>query len=273
MDMGNGSCPGNLPRLVLVGQHGLHLRGLVMLPVIIIGVVLEFRMQRIGVEHMNNIAHREHQANVLRVKFAIMICEHLLFFFFQWTFGTLSNLILSREHYKEISISTFIFLFWIGRYECDARNLSPPTAQPITDQPTKAPAEAGPTDIPTDMPIPPPDPLPYPSDDPSDHWFCGIGIDDASTNCEVHCPSASECPAGQSEYDFQILYMIFHSCSYLMINFSSFPFTSAVCYFGTKCDARTHSPTPPPTRRPTPLPWAPLSFMCIHINLIYIKCA
>ena len=32
-----------------------------------------------------------------------------------------------------------------------------------------------------------------------DHMFCGIGIDDASARCEVHCPSASECPTGQSK--------------------------------------------------------------------------
>jgi hypothetical protein len=82
--------------------------------------------------------------------------------------------------------------------------------------------------MPTDMPIGPPDPLPYPSEDPTgifsmilnlayesvsicsashrslrlsrlDHWFCGIGFDDANAKCEVHCPTAKECPLGQSK--------------------------------------------------------------------------
>jgi hypothetical protein len=64
-------------------------------------------------------------------------------------------------------------------------------------QPTDFPVTVGPTMIPTDVPVGPPPPLDYPSEDPSDHWFCGIGIDDASEKCGIHCPSASECPVGQ----------------------------------------------------------------------------
>jgi len=111
---------------------------------------------------------------------------------------------------------------------CDARNIPPETLPPApgeTDSPSKAPF-SGPTKIPTYMPIPPPDPLPFPSDDPTDHWFCGVGINDANEKCRVHCPTANECPMGQ------------------------------ICYFGTQCDGRTFSPTPPPTRRPTKNPTA-----------------
>jgi hypothetical protein len=59
------------------------------------------------------------------------------------------------------------------------------------------------------------------SDAPSDHWFCGIGFDDAETRCEVHCPHQTGCPIGE------------------------------ICYFGTSCDARTDAPTVRPTRVPT----------------------
>ena len=59
------------------------------------------------------------------------------------------------------------------------------------------------------------------SDAPSDHWFCGIGFDDAETRCEVHCPNQTGCPIGE------------------------------ICYFGTSCDARTDAPTVRPTRVPT----------------------
>jgi len=112
--------------------------------------------------------------------------------------------------------------------ECDARNYDslPPTPSPTTDDtqsPTPKPILT-PTKIPTEFPIPPPDPLPFPSDDPSDHWFCGIGIDDANKNCGLHCPTANECSVGQ------------------------------ICYFGTNCDSRTFEPTPPPTKRPTKFP-------------------
>ena len=31
------------------------------------------------------------------------------------------------------------------------------------------------------------------------HWFCGIGINDANAKCGVHCPTAAECPMGNSE--------------------------------------------------------------------------
>ena len=91
--------------------------------------------------------------------------------------------------------------------------------------PTKSPVEAGgPTYIPTEFPIAPPPDFEGPSDDPTDHWWCGIGIDNANKKCEVHCPNSSECPLGE------------------------------ICYFGTTCDARTHGPTPPPTRGPTQAP-------------------
>lgn len=106
---------------------------------------------------------------------------------------------------------------------CDARNMIPPTMWPTYEPPTKSPF-SGPTKIPTEMPIPPPEPLDFPSDDPSDHWFCGETINKANDECRVHCPTALECPMGQ------------------------------ICYFGTKCDARTYAPTPPPTRRPTKPP-------------------
>eukprot|EP00804_Cyclotella_cryptica_P028153 CCRYP_011028-RA/>CCRYP_011028-RA protein AED:0.13 eAED:0.13 QI:434/1/0.6/1/0.5/0.4/5/3085/1111 len=101
-----------------------------------------------------------------------------------------------------------------------------PTFSPtiVEAMPTATPATIGPTLIPTEFPIGPPPDLDYPSDDPTDHWYCGIGIDDANERCSVHCPSASECPVGQ------------------------------ICYFGTRCDARTHAPTPPPTHRPTRKP-------------------
>lgn len=89
---------------------------------------------------------------------------------------------------------------------------------------TGAPITSSPTMIPTDVIILPPDPLPYPSDDPTDHWFCGVSLDDADVQCQQHCPTAAECPMGE------------------------------ICFFGTKCDARTHSPTPPPTRGPTDEP-------------------
>jgi len=56
-------------------------------------------------------------------------------------------------------------------FSCDARNLVPPTASPITDSPTSNPAVSGPTKIPTYHPIGPPDPLQYPSDDPTGEKF------------------------------------------------------------------------------------------------------
>ena len=118
-------------------------------------------------------------------------------------------------------------------YSCDARNIptpDPPSATPTSSSPTLeegttgTPITMSPTMIPTDVIILPPDPLPYPSDDATDHWFCGISLDDADEQCQQHCPTAAECPMGQ------------------------------ICFFGTKCDARTHSPSPPPTRRPTDEP-------------------
>jgi len=91
--------------------------------------------------------------------------------------------------------------------------------------PTSSPVAAGgPTRIPTEFPIGPPPDFDGPSDDATDHWYCGIGIDDANAKCEYHCPTSVECPMGH------------------------------ICYFGTGCDARTHEPTPPPTRRPTQSP-------------------
>ncbi len=62
------------------------------------------------------------------------------------------------------------------------------------------------------------------SDDPSDHWFCGIGFDDAEERCEVHCPYQTGCPVGE------------------------------ICYFGTSCDATSDAPTTRPTRSPTMRP-------------------
>jgi hypothetical protein len=118
-------------------------------------------------------------------------------------------------------------------YSCDARNIptpDPPSASPMSNSPTfeegttGTPITMSPTMIPTDVIILPPDPLPYPSDDATDHWFCGISLEDANDQCQQHCPTAAECPMGQ------------------------------ICFFGTECDARTHSPSPPPTRGPTEEP-------------------
>ena len=108
-------------------------------------------------------------------------------------------------------------------HSCNVNNMYPPTLWPTQIQPTESPF-SGPTKIPTEMPIPPPEPLDFPSDDLTDHWFCGESIMHANSECRIHCPTAIECPMGQ------------------------------ICYFGTSCDARTHTPTPPPTRRPTPPP-------------------
>lgn len=118
-------------------------------------------------------------------------------------------------------------------YSCDARNIptpDPPSATPTSSSPTleegmmRTPITMAPSMIPTDVIILPPDPFSYPSDDATDHWFCGISLDDADEQCQQHCPTAAECPMGQ------------------------------ICFFGTKCDARTHSPSPPPTRGPTDEP-------------------
>ena len=139
--------------------------------------------------------------------------------------------------------------------------------------------------IPTEEPIGPPDPLPYPSDDPTgifvnlcvgsvkgvfyssnlisffsfvfirsqtiDHWFCGISLDDANTICKQHCPTATECPMSQSKSWQDAVVggggdIEFHAS----LNSSVRP-GFVVCFFGTKCESRTHSPTPPPTHRPT----------------------
>lgn len=105
-------------------------------------------------------------------------------------------------------------------HACNVKNMVTPTNWPTWPPPTRSP-HSGPTKIPTEMPIPPPEPLDYPSDDLTDHWFCGKSLYDASNSCKQHCPTALECPLGQ------------------------------ICFFGTQCDARTHTPTPPPTRRPT----------------------
>jgi hypothetical protein len=105
-------------------------------------------------------------------------------------------------------------------WSCNVKNMIPPTLWPTVEPPTRSPF-SGPTKIPTEMPIPPPEPLKFPSDDLTDHWFCGESIMHANSECKNHCPTAMECPMGQ------------------------------ICYFGTTCDARTHTPTPPPTRRPT----------------------
>lgn len=64
--------------------------------------------------------------------------------------------------------------------------------------------------IPTEVPIGPPPPLDYPSEDATDHWYCGVGIDDANEKCGQHCPTASECPIGQ------------------------------ICYFGTTCELKLY---------------------------------
>ena len=81
--------------------------------------------------------------------------------------------------------------------------------------------------------------------DPSDHYFCGVGFDDASESCEHPCPSGSlrECPLGM------------------------------LCYFNTPCDRKDlpDQPTKYPTirpgwRPPSQSPWMAgderLSFFC-----------
>lgn len=78
--------------------------------------------------------------------------------------------------------------------------------------PTNSPAAAGTDDY------------EHISDHPSDHWYCGIGFDDAESRCEVHCPNQTGCPTGE------------------------------LCYFGTSCDARTDAPTVRPTKSPTMMP-------------------
>jgi len=87
---------------------------------------------------------------------------------------------------------------------CDARNVDPPTASP--GSPSRSPTPKGPTQIPTDMPIEPPDPLPFPSTNPKDHMFCGVGLDDANSRCEIPCPTAKECPSGESKFMFGELF-------------------------------------------------------------------
>mmetsp|Transcript_19176 Transcript_19176/g.34598 ORF Transcript_19176/g.34598 Transcript_19176/m.34598 type:complete len:287 (-) Transcript_19176:944-1804(-) len=72
-------------------------------------------------------------------------------------------------------------------YECDARNLRPPTPSPTTDSPTRNPAEAGPTKIPTYHPISPPDPLEYPSDDPTGEKFYFYMAMIAFVSCDIFC--------------------------------------------------------------------------------------
>eukprot|EP00804_Cyclotella_cryptica_P010703 CCRYP_005498-RC/>CCRYP_005498-RC protein AED:0.05 eAED:0.05 QI:373/0.81/0.91/1/0.54/0.58/12/4229/1098 len=130
--------------------------------------------------------------------------------------------------------------------ECDARNIPPDTLRPtekVTPAPTISLPPLGPTKIPTDMPIPPPDPLPYPSDDPTDHWFCGVGIDDANNKCSLHCPSANECPIGQT----------LHPTASMPPSFA--PTTSARPTAAPSLPMPTTTPTKSPTGRPT---WAPL---------------
>lgn len=83
-----------------------------------------------------------------------------------------------------------------------------PTFSPTiyVDKPTNMPVTSGPTLIPTDVPIGPPPDFVWPSDNPSDHWYCGIGIDDANERCGIHCPTASECPVGQIVSDCHITF-------------------------------------------------------------------
>ena len=83
------------------------------------------------------------------------------------------------------------------------------------------------------------------SKDHSDHYFCGVGFDDAAESCEHPCPSGSlrECPLGM------------------------------LCYFNTPCDRKdlpdqpSKSPTiKPGWRPPSQSPWMAgderLSFFC-----------
>ena len=91
--------------------------------------------------------------------------------------------------------------------------------------PTSSPHTPGsPTQIPTELPIAPPPDFIHASENRRDHNFCGVGFTDANDRCQIHCPNSNECATGE------------------------------ICYFDTKCDARTHVPTPPPTRRPTTSP-------------------
>ncbi len=68
--------------------------------------------------------------------------------------------------------------------------------------------------------------LDKPSYDETDHYFCGVGYEDAVSRCESHCPSGNlnDCPPGE------------------------------ICFTKTPCDARmlTKGPQPPsPTMEPT----------------------
>ena len=144
-------------------------------------------MQRVNVVYIVQEVLRE---NVHRVKFAIMKCKYEQYIcciscvgFYGYCSSHIS--FLSVQYEFEHSLT------------CDARNVDPPTASP--GSPSRSPIQKGPTQIPTDMPIEPPDPLPFPSTNPKDHMFCGVGLDDANSRCEIPCPTAKECPSGESK--------------------------------------------------------------------------
>ena len=84
--------------------------------------------------------------------------------------------------------------FSYALYETEIPTFSPTI---FVGMPTMEPMTRGPTEMPTDYPIGPPPDLVWPSEEPSDHWFCGVGIDDANERCGLHCPNAIECPIGQ----------------------------------------------------------------------------
>ena len=122
---------------------------------IISGVGCHWMTQGINVERRKLIALVVHRAIALRAGSAFLVCEY----FVGISFLRDKLIFFCRSEKSNFPSKQ------IGRFTCDARNLIPPTASPITDSPTGAPAVAGPSKFPTYSPIGPPDPLPFPSQD------------------------------------------------------------------------------------------------------------
>ena len=96
------------------------------------------------------------------------------------------------------------------------------------------------------------------------HRFCGVVIEDANEKCSVHCPTASECPMGQSEWVNASILNFTITIYFVPDTLVPLISPSLPCYFMSQCDIRTFSPTPPPTSRPTPLP----RVIILHISTL-----